>query len=169
MKKPIRKIDISSVAPLLVFTVLVVCVLSVLLTGADIYQKANRRDQTGYDHRTITQYLTTRVRQSDMGGVCYVGDFNDIVPQTEGNTFFFPEEGDDFSCCTRIYFHDGYLYELYALSDGTFAPEDGEPILPLNNLYYRLNGHLLEIEIEYTDNTREILYLHLRSETEADA
>ena len=55
---------------LLLFGVFAVCILSVLLTGADAYRRLSQRDQSGYEHRTASQYLTTRVRQADrLGGV----------------------------------------------------------------------------------------------------
>lgn len=44
---------------LLLLLVFAVCVLSVLLTGADTYQTLTRRDQDSYDRRTAAQYLAT--------------------------------------------------------------------------------------------------------------
>ena len=63
-----RKTD--ALVVLLLFGVFAVCVLSVLLTGADAYQRLSERDRVSYDQRTAAQYLSTRVRQADrLGGV----------------------------------------------------------------------------------------------------
>ena len=166
MSKRIRKADIGIAAPLLVFAVLTVCVLAVLLSGADIYQKANRRDQRAYDHRTIAQYISTRVRQSDVTTACFIGDFDATEPQQQGSTFFYLEGDGDERVCTRIYCYDGYLYELYAVTDEEFFPEDGEPILPLKDLQFSFANDMLCAQLEYDDGTREALFFTLRTDTE---
>ncbi|MBQ6875929.1 MAG: DUF4860 domain-containing protein, partial [Lachnospiraceae bacterium] len=67
---------------------------------------------------------------------------------------------------TRIYCHNGYLYELFTLEGLQFEPEDGEAILPLNSLSFSRSGDLLYVEVEYTDAVRDTLILHLRSQKE---
>lgn len=70
---------------LLLLLVFAVCVLSVLLTGADTYQTLTRRDQDSYDRRTAAQYLATRVRQADRADGVAVADFQgcDALELTE--------------------------------------------------------------------------------------
>ena len=62
-RKPIQH-HIDGLAALLLFGVFAVCVLAVLLTGADAYRRLTQRDQAAYDRRTCEQYLTTRDRKS---------------------------------------------------------------------------------------------------------
>ena len=77
MKK--QKSNLTSLAPLLLFVIFTTCILAVLLTGADVYQKVSRRDRYSFQHRTTAQYLTTRLRQSDAADMTFVGDFyNDL-------------------------------------------------------------------------------------------
>lgn len=166
MKKSFKKIDASALAPLLVFALFAICILIVLLSGANIYRAFTERDQIGYDHRTISQYLTTRVRQSDIDASLYVGAFSDQSAQAEGDTLFIMEQSGDEEYVTRIYCHDGYLYELFTLSGISFDPQDGESILPLNHLHFRIQDNLLYIEIEYANAETDTLILHLRSRQE---
>jgi hypothetical protein len=166
MNKKLKQIDATAPAPLLIFTIFAACILIVLIFGANIYRTFTERDRTGYDHRTIAQYITTRVRQSDADTLPFVGDFNDTSGKETGNTFFIREKLGDVTCLTRLYCHDGYLYELFAPDGMDFDPADGEQILPLNELTFRLEGNLIFAEIEYADGFCETLVLHLRSEKE---
>lgn len=166
MKTKIKKIDISSLSPLLLFTVFSVCVLLVLLTGASVYESFTERDRISYDHRTISQYLTTRVRQSDAIDAYRVGDFNDTASNTEGNTFFFCEEHGGVKYATRIYCHDGYLYELFAEAEAAFDPQDGEKILPLQSAEFKLDDGMLIINVVYADGTGDVINVKLRSGVE---
>ena len=138
-----------------------------LLTGAKIYRDASRRDRESYDQRTVAQYLTTRIRQSDLAGGYYIGEFNSKSEQSEGDTFFsFMEiEGDLYH--TRIYCHDGYLYELLTLVGDEFDPKDGEKIAELNDLSFKLEGNAIKLTVEYSDGTKGELYVLMRHESEA--
>ena len=166
MKRHIKRIDLSILAPLLLFTVFALCVITVLLTGAKIYRNYTARDQTGYDHRTVAQYITTRIRQSDACEAFFVGDFSEATPKSEGDTFFFCEVFGDETYYTRIYCHDGYLYELFALAGDPFEPCDGEKILAVGDLHFAAEGDQVTVEIEYADGSRQTLVLHMRSRAE---
>ncbi len=166
MKEQVKKINISSLAPLLLFVIFTTCILSVLLTGADIYQKVSRRDQNSFQQRTTAQYLTTRLRQSDVNDMYFAGDFYDTSPQTSGDTLFLCEVLNGRPFYTRIYCHGGYIYELFAESGIDFAPEDGEKILEANDLHFTVQGNLISIEITYADASTEKLILHMRSREE---
>ena len=60
-----QKHHLEGLGALLLFGVFAVCVLMVLLTGADTYHRLNQRDQSAYDTRTAAQYVTTKLRQAD--------------------------------------------------------------------------------------------------------
>ena len=62
---------IGGLSVLLLFSLFAVCVLFVLLFGADAYRRITERDQAAYDRRTCAQYLAAKVRQAEGGGaVC---------------------------------------------------------------------------------------------------
>lgn len=73
-RKPIQH-QMDGLIALLLFGVFAVCVLAVLLTGADAYRRLTERDRRAYSQRTCVQYLATRVRQGDRLGDLQVEDF----------------------------------------------------------------------------------------------
>ena len=169
MNKQINKTTVTSLVPLLLFVIFTACILSVLLTGADVYQKFSKRDQVSFQHRTTVQYLTTRIRQSDTSEMVCVGSFADgpvLLDQSDtvysGDTLFLREELGGRIFYTRIYCHDGYLRELFAEAGLNFSPSSGEKILEINDLLFTLQDDLLYIDIKYADHTKETLVIYLR-------
>jgi hypothetical protein len=155
MKQRKRKID--ALAVLLLFAVFAVCVLSVLLSGADVYHRLADRDRLSYDYRTAGQYLSTRVRQADRLGQVSVIDFGG----TDALVFTEEIEGENYE--TLVYCYDGYLRELFALADGDFLPEDGEKVLQAQSLSLSLDGQLLTAELVGPAGEAQELTLFLRS------
>lgn len=154
------------VMPFMLFTVFALCVITVLITGAKIYKSFTARDQIGYDHRTVSQYLTTRIRQSDAEKAYFIGDFHDPVSKPQGDTFYFCEYFGEETYYTRIYCHDGYLYELFSVSNEPFDPRDGEKILPVGNVQFSVADDIVTANIEYADGTHQTLHIYMRSHGE---
>ena len=150
-----RKVD--NLMVLLLFGVFAVCILSVLLTGADVYRKLSARDQISYDQRTASQYLATRVRQADRLGDVSIRSFDGQ------DTLVFTEEIDDSIYETQVYCYDGYLRELFVAADGDFMPEDGEKVLAAQNLSIWQDGQILNLELTTPSGELQTLYLYLRS------
>lgn len=151
MKNDERKTKIGSLLTLLLFAVFAVCVLAVLLTGADAYRHIVRRGQSGYDGRTAAQYLTTRVRQADTSEGIRTESFDGL------DTLVLTEEIDGQRYETRIYCHDGYLRELFAAADSGLAPEDGEKVLPLESLMLSFSDGELQAELTENGRTQRLL------------
>ena len=107
MKETKSKRSISSLAPFILFVILTTCLLSVLLSGADLYQTINQRDQVSYDQRTLIQYLTTKIRQNDVNGQIEVGSFDAVSDSDQGTTLHIFEVIEDRTFCTRIYCYNG--------------------------------------------------------------
>lgn len=138
---------------LLLFGVFAVCVLSVLLTGARAYRRLTDRDRDSYNRRTCVQYIATRVRQADrLGGVS-------VEPFGDTNALTLTEDG----FVTRVYWHEGYLMELYAGEDAKLAPEDGERIMEAESLSLSVRRGLLTVDITGDSGRPDRLLLYLRS------
>ena len=163
MRKRNGKRNISSILVLVLFAVFAMCILSVLLTGADTYRLLTQRDQTSYDRRTAAQYITTKIRQNDTDNMLFVGDFETGLPDDQGNTLYLNELADGAEYCTRLYCHEGYLRELFSRSGGGFSPEDGEMVLPAQSIHFAMNDHFLTIELTHPDGQAEQFVLALRS------
>ena len=81
MNNKIKKGSLGGILALLAFTLFVASLLMVLLTGADVVKRLTDRDRENYDRMTATQYIATRVHQSDVDGMLSVGTFGEeIVP-----------------------------------------------------------------------------------------
>lgn len=157
MRREERKIGAGSLPALLLFGVFAVCVLAVLLTGADAYEELTRRAQDGYDGRTAAQYLSTRVRQADALDAIGVESFEGL------DALVLSEEIDGTRYETRIYCCDGHLWELFAEADSGLAPQDGEKVLPLAALDLAWQDGCLRAELTEADGTARQLLLRLRS------
>lgn len=154
--------SLNGLLALLLFGVFAACVLSVLLMGADAYQRLTERDRESYDSRTAAQYIATRVRQADRSGGVSVGAFGGSDALELWETI------DGEAYVTRVYCHDGWLRELFTDAAGDFAPEDGEPVLEAESLSVSLSGGgLLTVDITGADGETQQVTLYLRSGKEA--
>ena len=142
---------------LVLFGVFAVCILLVLLTGADAYRRLAGRDQRSYDRRTVEQYLTTRVRQADRLGGVAVERFG----ETDALVLYEQIDGEEYR--TLVYCHEGWLRELFALAEGDFAPEDGEKVLQARGLSLGQQGRLLTAELTDPAGETQRVTLYLRS------
>lgn len=157
MNREQRKTNIGSLLALLLFGVFALCVLVVLLTGADAYKELTERGRANYDGRTAGQYLTTRVRQADALSGIRVENFGGL------DTLVVSEDIEGERYETRIYCYDGYIRELFAVAGSDLAPEDGDKVLPLEGLTLNWQDGLLRAEITEPDGTVQHLTLHQRS------
>jgi type II secretory pathway component PulJ len=141
---------------LLLFAVFAVCVLSVLLTGADAYQRLTERDQASFQARTAAQYIATRVRQADKQGGLSVQTFGD------GNALVLSEELEGETYLTWVYCYDGSLRELFTAAGNDLPPESGEKVLSADALRLELDGSRLTAQV-LEDGAWQTVTLYLRS------
>lgn len=134
-KQPVNH-QIDGLVALLLFGVFSVCILAVLLTGADTYRRLTDRDRAAFDRRTCLQYIATRVRQSDTLDGVAVADFNGV------DALVF-SEGDGY--VTRIYCHNGYIMELYADEALDLTLEAGEPVIESEPLEFSMEDGRLAV------------------------
>lgn len=137
---------------LTVFAVMALCVLLVLLAGARVYRNLTEQSENHNDRRIAAYYVTTRFRQSEEK--VEAADFGGCTALT------FREEVGETSYLTRVYCYEGYLRELYAAEGGEFSPEDGEKILPLQNLSAFWDENMLTVQLTYPDGTCRELWLY---------
>lgn len=145
---------IDALIALLLFGVFAVCVLAVLLTGADAYRRLTLRDQAAYERRACTQYIATKVRQADAEGAVAVTDI-DGVPALA--------LGQDGEFVTYIYCHGGWLRELYIWCEEPPAPQDGQELVQAEGLDLSLEDGLLTVRVTQDGGGADTLLLSLRS------
>lgn len=164
--KPIKH-HTDGLLVLLLFGIFAACVLLVLLLGADAYRGLTERDRSAYDRRTTAQYIATKVRQGDAAGSVEVSGFDG---QAGGEVLLLREAIDGTEYITRVYYHDGYIRELFSDAGAALSPEDGEKILEVGGLTFgwTVSG-ALEAEITYAQGEADRIVLALRSGEEGAA
>lgn len=153
MKRRKLQHQMDIMGALLLFGVYAVCVLAVLLTGAEAYRRLTQRDREAYDRRTLLQYVATRVRQADSLEGIGLEDFS-------GTSALVLREGD---YVTRVYCYEGYLMELYTSEEDPMGPGDGERIMAAGGLEMSLEDGLLSVTAAGTAGEESTLLLSLRS------
>lgn len=161
MKKQPIKHHTDGLIALLLFGVFSVCVLAVLLTGADAYRRLTDRDQAAYDQRTCIQYIATRIRQADRRDGVRVEEFCGL------DALVLADTPDNDAYITRVYYYDGYIMELFCEAALELPPEAGSQIMPANALSFSQEGDLLTITATDASGRENALILSLRSGEEA--
>jgi len=157
MKDRNGKLSVDGVLALVLFGIFALCVLAVLLLGARGYQRLTERGQDSYNRRTAVQYITTRVHQGDTLSAVSIGSVG------SAEALELTETIDGVQYITRVYYHDGYIRELYSSASLSFQPGDGELILPAAGLDFTLEDGLLTAEITEADGKTVEVCVALRS------
>ena len=160
MKHRNGKRSISGLAALVLLAVFAAGMLSVLLTGAGVYERLTRTGAAAGSSRTCTQYLAAKVRQAPAPGSVSLSDFHGI-PALQ-----IREEINGQPFLTRIYCRDGWLTELFTAADAGLLPEDGEKVLPAQSLSGTQEYGLLQLAVTDENGIPHTLLLSLRGETE---
>ncbi len=155
MKRQGTQHHIDTLAALLLFGIFAACVLTVLLAGAEAYRRVTERDREAYDRRTCVQYVATRVRQADAAGSVSLETFGGVKALVL-------KDGEDEEYLTRVYYHDGYLMELYSEAGLDMAPGDGEKVMPCDWIRLSLEDGLLKVDLLDPQGEVTTLYLSLR-------
>lgn len=154
MKRKTIKHHMDGLIALLLFGVFAVCVLAVLLTGADAYRRLTERDREAYNRRTCIQYVAERVRQADSAHDIAVKDFGGVDALVLDAQWEY---------VTYVYCYDGWLMELYCAADADLSPEDGERIMDLGSLELSLEDGLLTVSATDPQGVESTILLALRS------
>lgn len=124
-KRGIDQFHISGLLAFVMLAVFAISILSVLLTGAEVYSRLTEDTAANHARRVAEQYLATRLRQGDG---TYAEDFGGV------SALIFPEDVGGTTYITRIYCYEGWLRELYTAEAGEFSPADGEKLLEMEAL-----------------------------------
>ena len=154
MKK--QSIKITDIALLLLFSVFALCLLLLLLTGAEIYRDINSMAEQAHTRRTADRYISTRVRQADSSEQLSIGSFDGC------QALCISEDIDGQSYLTRIYCFDGGIRELFSEADSPVKASDGERLIPAESMSFSLDGNRLYVQLSQDGCSRSI-ELMLRS------
>ncbi len=152
-----QKTHLEGLFALFILGVFAVCLLIILLTGADTYRRLTERDQAAYGRRTCAQYIMMKVRQNDRAGDIFTEPFGG------GDALVMRENIDGKTYLTRIYVFEGYLTELFAPEGSAHSPWAGEKIMEYGSLEFSEENGLLSINCTDADGGKDHIVLALRS------
>ena len=154
MKRRLTEYHFDGLIALTLFGVFAVCVLIVLLTGADAYRRLVVRGDEVIDRNACVQYISTRVRQAANPKEVAIEDFG------EGNALVCGQTGYG----TRVYYYDGYIMELYADTSLSLHPRDGERIMESQGVEMALDDGLLSVTAIDSEGESTSMVLSLQAE-----
>jgi len=132
MTRQTRNNKIDTAFVLMVFCVFAISVFMVLVLSASTYSNMNDLSAEGQNERIALSYIRTKIRNADTAGAISIEDFYGIpslaISESLGGRQF----------VTRIYFYNGWLYEIFHERGIYFQPEDGIRLLELAALSFEL-------------------------------
>lgn len=152
-----KKHSWSTLTALIMLALFSLSILFALLSGAGVYSRLTRQTRISYDSRTAIQYIATKVRQAIAPDAVSVSSFHGT------NALRITQSVDGTDYITRIYCYDGYLMELFTIDADGFSPEDGEKILPADDLRIAYVNSLMVITLTDTHGTVRQLKLNIRN------
>ncbi len=125
------KFDLLAV--LLVLCLFSVTILSLLLTGANSYRSLTQRDAEVQDEQIVSIFFANKLRQAVSS--------SHVLDMTEDDTnvlYILDDTLDETGrpYVTRVYYHDGWLREIYSDQDYKFSKDDGEKIARIEGLTF---------------------------------
>lgn len=154
-QKQIHTID--TVFPLIFIVFFGFCALSLVLSGAHIYQNTTDGLKQNYTVRTAAAYLQEKVRE-------YSNVSQVEVLSEEGQTVLALYEPDNTGYVTYIYLYKGKLRELFTKTDREIVWSSGQELVSVDTFSVKKQKEdLLQIKLS-GDGQEEILYTRMYGE-----
>lgn len=147
---------------LALFGVFAVSALTLVTIGADVYQHTVQDMDSNYETRTTVAYITEKIRQNDVsaesgGGNACLTTLNNVP------ALMLTHAVDEQQYCTYLYFHEGWLKELYIQKGFSFGGNTlnaGTTVMELDALnMQQLTPQLFSIELTTVDNVSHQFYV----------
>lgn len=153
-----RSNKIDGVFVIALFTMFAITSFLLILIGAKQYQHTADTMDANYESRTISSYLTEKIRQNDSLG-------NVVIAKLEGSQAIAIETVEnDITYITYIYYYKDALREIVVNDSSVFSLDSGQEIIKTGGFTAEMmNDGLLKITITTTENQKQVLYLPLHS------
>ena len=153
-----RSTKIDSVFVIALFTMFAVTAFLLILIGAKQYRHTADTMNANYESRTISSYLTEKIRQNDNQGMITITDLEG-TPALSLKTI-----ENDVTYITYIYYYDNALREMVVSESSVFSLSSGQEIIKTASFEAELMQHdLLKITITTLDEKKQTLYLSFHS------
>ena len=151
-----RSLKIDSVFVIALFTMFAVTAFLLILIGAKQYQHTADAMDANYESRTISSYLTEKIRQSDSQGMISITELDG----TQALAIHTVE--NDIKYITYIYYYDNALREIVVNETSIFSLDSGQEIIKARNFEAELiQSNLLKITITTTTENKQTLFLSI--------
>ena len=153
-----RSTKIDSVFVIALFTMFAVTAFLLILIGAKQYQHTADTMDTNYESRTISSYLTEKIRQSDSQGQISIVELENL------SALALETVENDVTYITYIYYYDNALREIVVNDSSVFSLGTGQEIIKTGGFETELvDDDLLKITITTTNEEKQTLFLSLHS------
>ena len=153
-----RSTKIDSVFVIALFTMFAVTAFLLILIGAKQYQHTADTMDSNYDSRTISSYLTEKIRQSDSQGQVSIQKLEGI------DSLAIETIENEIAYITYIYYYDNALREIVVNDQSVFSLSTGQEIIKTGGFEAELiTSNLIKITIITTEDEQQTLFLTLHS------
>jgi len=155
-----RTNKIDSIFVIAVFTVFAITAFLLILIGAKQYKHTANSMDANYESRTISSYLTEKIRQNDSAdtiSICELEGTQAPALETIEN---------EIPYVTYIYYYTEALREIMVTEASVFSLEAGQEIIKTGGFYPEYKeDDLLKVKITTTEGNTIQLFLTLHSNT----
>ena len=157
-----KKIDTVFVLALL--TLFAATAFLLVLIGAKQYRYVTDSMNENYEDRTVSSYLTEKIRQNDTENAIAVVRLEDTTALS------ITSEAADIQYITYIYYYEGSLRELVVTGNSVFTFASGQEIIALQGFTPSIiNDSLLHISLTDTSGDSTDIYLSLHCDSRKEA
>lgn len=158
MNSKIKQHTIDIVFVIALFSCFAISIIMITGMGASVYQNIVDDMTENYNTRTSFSYIVNKVHQSDKNGYITVGDFNGH------ESLIILEEIDNITYCTYMYYHEGFLKELFTRKGQDFDPAYGNNIMELDSFKItKVSDSLIRFDITPSNGKKQTIFTHLRT------
>ncbi len=146
---------------LALFGIFAFSALMLVIIGANVYENTVNDMSDNFDSRTATAYISEKLRQNDLAeGVA--------LESLEGtDALALSQWIGDTEYCTYLYYHEGYLKELFMRKDADLVGDTlgaGQPVMELTSLEMeQVSEQLLSLKLVTAEGAEKSLLLHIHS------
>ena len=142
---------------LALFCVFAASALTIVIMGADVYQKSVNDMNRNSTIRTSLSYLSEKIHQNDAENGIRIDQLNDLPSLVLTQNL----NGETYE--TWIYAYDGMLCEIMTDLENGFTLEEGQPILEIGSFSLEQNGSRIILTVSDTQGNTSSLSVSPRS------
>ena len=142
---------------LALFCVFAASALTIVIMGADVYQKSVNDMNRNSTIRTSLSYLSEKIHQNDAENGIRIDQLNDLPSLVLTQNL----NGETYE--TWIYAYDGMLCEIMTDLENGFTPKEGQPILEIGSFSLEQNGSRIILTVSDTQGNTSSLSVSPRS------